>query len=150
MSILRLQDACVPCPLLLMFTSANCDRLVSLSVVCKVVQQNAGVQTKGRRNILLCVLFKLFGCKTKQETVLKATAVRSPLPVMSLILPCPPLSSVQIQQQQSMGGGWGAVGGGAGDISSTLPYTALPHGASPQRDFAQQSATSKSSCKFSH
>ena len=48
--------------------------------------------------------------------------MRSPLPVMSSILPCP-------------GGGEGA-----GDISSTLPYTALPHGASPQRDFAQQGA----------
>ncbi len=38
------------------------------------------------------------------------------------------------------GGGLGeGVGGGegAGDISPTLPYTALPHGASPQRDFAQ-------------
>ncbi len=32
------------------------------------------------------------------------------------------------------GGGWGR---GVGDISSTLSYTALPHGASPQRDFAQ-------------
>ncbi len=40
------------------------------------------------------------------------------------------------------GGGWGSgrgvEGERAGDISSTLPYTALPHGASPQRDFAQQ------------
>ena len=41
----------------------------------------------------------------------------------------------------SGGGGSGEGGGGgegAGDISSNLPYTALPHGASPQRDFAQQ------------
>ncbi len=31
-------------------------------------------------------------------------------------------------------GVWGGVlgGGGAGDISSTLPYTALPHGACPK------------------
>ena len=29
------------------------------------------------------------------------------------------------------GGGGGLKGEGAGDISSTLPYTALPHGASP-------------------
>ncbi len=29
------------------------------------------------------------------------------------------------------------MGEGAGDISSTLPYTALPHGVSPERDFAQ-------------
>ncbi len=43
------------------------------------------------------------------------------------------------------GSGWGKgvrEGGlreeGVGDISSTLPYTALPHGALPQRDFAQQ------------
>ncbi len=39
------------------------------------------------------------------------------------------------------GGGRGkGVGGrgGAGDISSTLPYTALRHGASPYRDLAQQ------------
>ncbi len=28
-------------------------------------------------------------------------------------------------------------GEGARDISSTLPYTTLPHGTSPQRDFAQ-------------
>ena len=38
--------------------------------------------------------------------------------------------------------GWGrgrglGEGRGPGDILSTLPYTALPHGASPQRDFAQ-------------
>ena len=38
---------------------------------------------------------------------------------------------------------WGkgrGLGRGAGDISSTLPNTALPHGASPQRDFAQSGA----------
>ncbi len=43
------------------------------------------------------------------------------------------------------GRGWGVwqrglgEGEGAGDISSNLPYTALPHGASPQRNFAQSS-----------
>ncbi len=42
----------------------------------------------------------------------------------------------------SGGGGSGSGGGsgrgeGAGDISVQLPCTALPHGASPQRDFAQ-------------
>ncbi len=41
-----------------------------------------------------------------------------------------------------MGGGGSAgeglgEGEGAGDISSTLPCTAQPHGASPCRDFAQ-------------
>ncbi len=40
---------------------------------------------------------------------------------------------------QGEGVGEGGLGEGAGDISSTLPCTALPHGASPQRDFAQQS-----------
>ncbi len=66
---------------------------------------------------------------TKQEAVLKATAVRNPLQVMSSILPCPCLLC---------GGGGGSGGGrGAGDISATLPYIALPQGASPQRDFAQ-------------
>ena len=39
--------------------------------------------------------------------------------------------------RQGEGEGRGLSGQGAGDISSTLPYTALPHGASPQRDFAQ-------------
>ena len=42
----------------------------------------------------------------KQEAVLKATAVRSPLPVMSLILPCPPCLP--------WGGGLGAGGAGQG------------------------------------
>ncbi len=79
----------------------------------------------------------------KQEAVLKATAVRSPLPVMSLILPCPPCLVSHTGQGggvQAGGSMWGrrlgvgegeGVGGGAGDISSTLPCTALPHGASP-------------------
>ncbi len=44
-------------------------------------------------------------------------------PVMSSILPCPPYLLCR-------GGGPGK-GEGAGYISSTLPYTALPHGASP-------------------
>ncbi len=80
----------------------------------------------------------------KQEAVLKATAVRSPLPVMSSILPCPPLLSVQIQQQQSIGGvgdrgvggrgvggrGLGLGAGGRGHFIH-LAFTALPHGASP-------------------
>ena len=30
------------------------------------------------------------------------------------------------------GGGGGLMGEGAGEISSTLPYTALPHDASPE------------------
>ncbi len=65
----------------------------------------------------------------KQEAVLKATAVRSPLPVMSLILPCPPClpnSGGVVQAGEgglvrggglAEGGGWGrgtAVGGGWG------------------------------------
>ncbi len=37
-----------------------------------------------------------------------------------------------------VGGGGCLVGGrGAVDISVQRPYTALPHGASPKRDFAQ-------------
>ncbi len=51
------------------------------------------------RNCFLLVLHQ----KTKQEAVLKATAVRSPLPVMSLILPCPPCL-------QQGGGGSGGRG----------------------------------------
>ncbi len=44
-------------------------------------------------------------------------------------------------------GGWGR-GKGAGDISIQLPYTALSHGASPKRDFAQQRlSTTKSAQK---
>ncbi len=41
------------------------------------------------------------------------------------------------RQGRGVGEGEGVEGEGAGDIPSTLPYTALPHGASPQRDFAQ-------------
>ncbi len=78
------------------------------------------------RNKLLCHKYctkQRFS--SEQEAVLKATAVRSPLPVMSSILPCPPLSL-------GVGGsGRGVKGEGAGEISSTLPYTAPPHGASP-------------------
>ncbi len=68
--------------------------------------------------------------KYKQEAVLKATAVQSPLPVMSPIPPCPPClpGGVRGEGGSGVGGTWE----GAGDIQSTLPYTALPHGASPQ------------------
>ncbi len=65
----------------------------------------------------------------EQEAVLKATAVQSPLPVMSLILPCPPYPQVM----QATGGskrveGEGrGLGEGAGDISSTLPYILHDH-----------------------
>ncbi len=76
---------------------------------------------------------------------LAASVMSSILPCFS-ILPCPPcLPPVML----SRGGGsshrggsaagevWvGGWGSGAGDISSTLPCTALPHGASAQRDFA--------------
>ena len=54
----------------------------------------------------------------------KATAVRSPLPVMSSILPCPPCllhGGVQWGRGRGQGAGEGGKGGGAGDISSTLP-----------------------------
>ena len=42
-------------------------------------------------------------------------------------------------QGQGVWAGAGGLGEGEGarDVSSTLPYTALPHGASPKRDFAQ-------------
>ncbi len=49
-------------------------------------------------------------------------------------------------QGWGVGEGEGLRGEGAGDISSTLPYIALPHGASPQRDFAQQSMGELSEC----
>ncbi len=88
----------------------------------------------------------------EQEAVLKAAAVRSPLPIMSSILPCPPCLPQVVQTQilfhqcksnssNQQGGGymgrwWGKGEGrgvwGAGDISSTLPYTAQPHGACPK------------------
>ncbi len=91
----------------------------------------------------------------EQELVLKTTAVQSPLLVMSSILPCPhclppvklsvwggvhPLRGVQlwgVWVGEGVGGGEGGWGEWARDISSTLPYTAPTHGASPQRDFAQ-------------
>ncbi len=44
----------------------------------------------------------------QQEAVLKATAVRSPLPVMSSILPCPPYGG------GLAGGGEGGSGRGGG------------------------------------
>ncbi len=77
--------------------------------------------------------------------MLKATAVRSPLPVMSSILPCPPYLP---QVMQSVGGVqgqgvWGRgrgleEGEGAGTFHPPCHiYTALPHGALPKRDFAQ-------------
>ncbi len=47
------------------------------------------------------------------------------------------VGGVQGQGASGVGEGEGGLGEGAGDISATLPYTALPHGASPQRDFAQ-------------
>ncbi len=48
---------------------------------------------------------KIQWLKCKQEAVLKATAVRSPLPVMSSILPCPPCLWLH-------GGWWGEGEGG--------------------------------------
>ncbi len=78
--------------------------------------------------------------------------MRSPLPVMSSILPCLSLFSPRdggVQQGKGgpagegvwwgrglgrgrgVGAGGGGLGEGVGDISSTLPYTVLPHGASP-------------------
>ncbi len=63
--------------------------------------------------------------------------------VMSSILPCPPclppvmLSTGGSGLQQGEGGlvgerGPAGRGGGAKEISVQLPYTALPHGASPK------------------
>ncbi len=50
----------------------------------------------------------------KQEAVLKATAVQSPLPVMSLILPCPPClpEAGGVWGQGGLGRGEGVKGGG--------------------------------------
>ncbi len=82
---------------------------------------------------------------SQQEAVLKATAVRSPLPVMLSILPCPPCllhSGVQwgegVQQGEwGLAGGGGlegegglAGGGGRGHFIQ-VAITALSHGASP-------------------
>ncbi len=56
--------------------------------------------------------------KNKQEAVLKATTVRSPLPVMSLILPCPPCLLHRGGGPSGGRGVWqgevGLVGGGGG------------------------------------
>ncbi len=93
--------------------------------------------------------------KYKQEAVLKATAVRSPLRrrlchkfflvhqffLVLLVFhqSCCPQGGLVGEGDPAggpVGGGWWEVRGlgegeGAGDISATLPYTALPHGASP-------------------
>ncbi len=61
----------------------------------------------------------------KQEAVLKATAERSPLPGMSSILHCPPCPRGKKGPVRGVPGQ--GEGEGAGEISSTLPYTALPH-----------------------
>ena len=47
--------------------------------------------------------------QSQQEALFKATAVRSPLPVMSPILPCPPCL---LQRGYGAGGGGGGLGGG--------------------------------------
>ncbi len=47
---------------------------------------------------------------------------------------------------RGLGRGRGLRGEGAGDISSTLPCTALPQGASPERDFAQQEPRAWNTC----
>ncbi len=49
------------------------------------------------------------GNQREQEAVLKATAVRSPLPVMSSILRCPPCLVVG-----GLAGKWGGLAGGSG------------------------------------
>ncbi len=71
-----------------------------------------------------------FGRSCKQEAVLKATAVQSPF--------ASNVADSSLSSLSSTGGGaggseWGEGEGveGGGDISSTLPYTALPHGVSP-------------------
>ncbi len=85
-------------------------------------------------------------CKCQQEAVLKATAVRSPLPVMSWILPCPPCLPQVMQTQIWGGGGFQAGGsrpggggegrgsrlGGQGHFIHLAMYTAIPHGACPK------------------
>ncbi len=60
------------------------------------------------------------GCSRlcEQEAVLKATAVRSPLPAMSSILPCPPcLPHVMLSTPGVQGGSRGRGGLGAGGSS---------------------------------
>ncbi len=66
--------------------------------------------------------------KPKQEAVLKATVVRSPLPAGNVIdsslssLSSPPPAGREVRSGEGVHqreGGWGE---GAGDISSTLPY----------------------------
>ncbi len=80
---------------------------------------------------------------SKQEAVLKATAVRSPLLAGNVVDSS--MSSLSSLRGGGSGGGresgrqrgvWWGEGGwgegkGAGDILIQLPYTALPHGASP-------------------
>ncbi len=93
-----------------------------------------------------------FGSPFQQETLLKATAVRSPeqrrlcrhfflghqffLVLLFFYQSCCPERGVWLQGGVAMGRGrgWGRGGGlgeGAGDISIQLPCTALPQGASP-------------------
>ncbi len=87
--------------------------------------------------LLCCFPFFTFSCRHCQlnekqcsrqlqcEVPCTAT-VASHNPAECLALPgCTALYSLNI-------GGGGGVRGGAGDISSTLPYTALPHGACPK------------------
>ncbi len=99
--------------------------------------------TRLRACVLICLPDKTTG-SGKQEAVLKATAVRSPLPVMSPIPSCPPcLLRAGVQRQRGLGqgvwggGGGGGLGGGGRGHFIHPAITALPHGASPQRDFAQ-------------
>ena len=57
-----------------------------------------------------------------------------------------PLGEVQlwgVGQGGGVGRGGGGKGEGPGDIFIQLPYTALPHGASPWRDFTQQAGCDK-------
>ncbi len=92
---------------------------------------DVGVDVAFSETSLYVKTTQLQSCCTQQEAVLKATAVRSPLPVMLSILPCPPWLSTWgvwgqgVQGQgdpgRGVGGGGGGGGAGAGDISSTLP-----------------------------
>ncbi len=77
--------------------------------------------------------------RNKQEAVLKATAVRVPCGVSNVINSSLFInSSLSSTSHAVRRGGGSGRGEGAGDISVQLSCTALPHGASPKRDFAQK------------
>ena len=91
------------------------------------------------RNSDAATVGSLVATKTRSSAQGNCSAKSLAASAMSSILPCPPyLPLVMLSEGGgSSGGGGSNRGEGAGDISSNLPCTTLPRGASPQRDFAQ-------------